>query len=106
MATKKKTNDPLQALVSKLPPYLRNRYFVALIAFSFWMIFLDRHDVSTQFQLHNTVDRLETQLAEYDELIDGAEAEKMDMERDRERFARESYFMQKDDEDVFIIVEE
>ncbi|OAV43201.1 septum formation initiator family protein [Lewinella sp. 4G2] len=105
MATKKKT-DPVTTLINKLPPYVRNRYFVTLVLFTIWMVFMDRHDVLTQLQLSSTVDRLEEELAGYDAKIDAAEAEKLDMESNRERFARESYYMQKDDEDVFIIVEE
>ena len=105
MAIRKQKPDPLKALWLKLPPYLRNRYFLVLVAFTFFMIFVDRHDVATQFTLHRTVDRLENELEGYDALIKDAEAEKLDMEANREQFARESYYMQKDDEDVFIIVE-
>jgi len=105
MAIKKQKPDPLKALWLKLPPYLRNRYFLALVAFTFFMVFIDRHDVATQFSLSSTVNRLEEDLEEYDELIDVAEAEKLNMETNKERFARESYYMQKDDEDVFIIVD-
>lgn len=104
MALKKK-KDPVGDLIKKLPPYLRNRYFLALVAFTFFMVFIDRHDISTQFRLHSTVERLEDDLDRFDEMIDDAEAEKLDMETNRETFAREGYFMQKDDEDVFIIVE-
>lgn len=103
---KKKSKDPIKELWLKLPPYLRNKYFLALVAFTFIMVFLDRHDIATQFRLNRTVDRLEQELVDYDDLIEQAEAEKRDMETNRETFAREGYFMQKDDEDVFIIVEE
>ncbi|MEM9929530.1 MAG: hypothetical protein AAF840_06915 [Bacteroidota bacterium] len=103
---RKKRKDPIADLWNKLPPYLRNRYFLSLVAFSFFMVFIDRHDIATQFRLNSTVNRLEDDLQRYDELIDEAETERMDMEANRETFAREGYFMQKDDEDVFIIVEE
>lgn len=89
-----------------LPSYLRNRYFVTLVAFTVLMVFFDRHDVGTQFRLYSTVQRLEEDLDRYDDLTDQAEAEKLDMEMNRERFAREQYFMQRDNEDVFIIVDE
>ena len=104
MALKKK-KDPIKELWLKLPPTLRNKYFLTLVGFTFLLVFIDRHDISTQFRLHNTVDRLEEDLERYDDLIKEAEAEKLDMETNRETFAREGYFMQKDDEDVFIIVE-
>lgn len=107
MALKKKPQqDPLKKLWLRLPPYIRNRYFLSLVAFTILIVFIDRHDVLTQFKLNSTVDRLEEDMDRYDVMIDAAEAEKMDMEQNSERFARESYFMQKDDEDVFIIVEE
>ncbi|NJC27400.1 FtsB family cell division protein [Neolewinella antarctica] len=101
----RKPKDPVQEILNKLPPYVRNRYFIALVLFTAWMVFFDRHDVLTQFQLRSTVDRLENELHAFDGKIDRAEAEKQDMESNRERFARESYYMQKDDEDVFIIVD-
>ena len=104
MATRKPQN-PAAALWSKVPPYLRNRYFVTPLLFLVLMIFVDRHDVGTQFRLHSTVNRLEADLERYDRLTAEAEAEKLDMEQNRERFARENYYMQQDDEDVFIIVD-
>ena len=104
MATRK-PNNPVAALWMKVPPYLRNRYFVTLLLFLVLMVFIDRHDVGTQFRLHATVNRLEADLERYDRLTAEAEAEKLDMEQNRERFARENYYMQQDDEDVFIIVD-
>lgn len=103
---RKKTKDPLTTLWMKLPAYARNKYFLTLVAFTFFMVFVDRHDIATQFRLHSTVDRLEGDLDRYDDLIDRAERDKLDMETNRETFAREGYYMQKDDEDVFIIVRE
>ncbi|THH39268.1 hypothetical protein [Neolewinella litorea] len=102
----RKAQNPLTALWMRVPPYLRNRYFVTLLLFLVLMIFIDRHDLSTQFRLHRTVNRLEADLERYDRLTAEAEAEKLDMEQNRERFARENYYMQQDDEDVFIIVDQ
>lgn len=103
---KKKKVSPVNQLWQKLPWYVRNRYFIALVAFTVLLVFVDRHDLVTQFRLQRTVERLENDMKRYDEKIDAAEAEKLDREQNKERFARESYFMQKDDEDVFIIVDE
>ena len=102
---RRKTSNPLLQYWNRVPPYLRNRYFVTLLLFLGLMLFVDRHDVGTQFRLHSTVDRLENDLQRYDRLTAEAEAEKIDMETNRERFARENYYMQQDDEDVFIIVD-
>ena len=104
MASRKPKN-PIAATWERIPPYLRNRYVITLLLFLVLMVFFDRHDVGTQFRLHSTVNRLEEDLQRYDRLTAEAEAEKLDMEMNRERFARENYYMQQDDEDVFIIVD-
>lgn len=99
-------NNPLQALLKRLPAPLRNKYFLVIVAFLFYMIFIDRHDLLTQVQLQSTVNQLEQERDFYQEKIKEAQEERLDMEVNQERFARETYFMQKQDEDVFIIVEE
>lgn len=105
MATTKPAN-PFKALLNRLPPYVKNRYFLTLAAFTAFMIFVDRHDILTQFQLRSVVDRLEEDQGFYEEKIKEAEAERLDRELNKERFARETYYMQRDNEDVFIIVPE
>lgn len=105
MATKKPKN-PLTALLNLLPSYVKNRYFVTLAIFTAFMVFVDRHDILTQFQLRSVVDRLEEDREFYKGKIKEAEAERLDRELNKERFARETYYMQRDNEDVFIIVPE
>lgn len=90
----------------KLPPPLRNRYFVTAIVFVAFMVFFDRHDVLTQIRLQGMVNKLEDDRVFYDGRIKAAEAERRDIDVNRERFAREQYFMQRNNEDVFIITEE
>lgn len=87
-----------------LPPYLRNRYFLTLVGFSIIMLAGSSKDLITQFNLRSAVNRLEAKQVELAKQIDQAEAERLDMEVNKERFARETYFMQRDNEDVFIIV--
>lgn len=98
--------NPIQQLTQFLPAPLRNRYFLALVLFFAYMIFFDRHDFLTQIRLQRMVNKLEQDKQYYQEKIEGAEREKVDMEANKERFARERYFMQRADEDVYIIVEE
>lgn len=99
------SQNPLTSLWLRVPPYVRNRYFITTVLFLLLLLFIDRHDVATQLRLQRTVNRLENDLERYDELTAEARAEKLDMETNRERFARENYYMQRDDEDVFIIVD-
>lgn len=106
MASRKKNNNPLVNAWQQLPAYLRNRYFLALVVFSVVMFGFSSKDLITQFQLRRAVNRLEAKKVELADKIDQAEAKRLDMEREKERFARETYFMQRDNEDVFIIVPE
>lgn len=99
-------DDILIAWWNKLPAPIRNRYFLTAVAFVAFMVFIDKHDVLTQISLQRTVDQLEQDSGFYRETIDHEMEVKLDMEVNRERFARENYFMQRDNEDVFIIIDE
>lgn len=97
----KKKNAPIQ-----IPKPLTNRYFIFLLLFFAWMVFFDKHDLMTQWKLSDTVKRLEKDKIYYHEKIEEVRADKKDIELNKEKIAREQYFMQKQNEDVFIIVEE
>lgn len=99
-------NDLLQDFWKKLPAPIRNKYFLTAVAFIAFMVFFDRHDILTQLRLQRSVNKLESDKVFYEEKIKEAMEERLDMEVNQERFARERYFMQKNNEDVFIIVEE
>lgn len=99
-------NNPLQPLLDKVPGPLKNKYFLVLAAFFAWMIFFDRHDLLTEWRLQTTVNKLEADKLYYIEQIKLAKQKRMEQEVNEEKFARERYFMKKQGEDVFIIVEE
>lgn len=99
-------NNPLQPLLDQIPGPLKNRYFIVLVLFAGWMIFFDKHDIITQWRLQNTVDQLEEDKTYYEEKIKEAQQKRLDLEVNKEKFAREEYYMQKKNEDVYIIVDE
>lgn len=99
-------DDIIMKWWNKLPAPLRNKYFITAVLFIAFMMFFDRHDVFTNFRLQRTVNKLEDDRLFYQEKIEEAKQERLDMNVNKERFARESYFMQLNNEDVFIITEE
>ena len=99
-------DQAINNLWNKLPTPLRNRYFITAIAFVAFMIFFDRHDVLTQIHLQRTVNKLEQDKVFYEDQIQREEVKRLDMEINQERFAREQYYMQRNNEDVFIIKDE
>lgn len=88
---------------------LRNKYFIASAAFLVWMIFFDRNDIPTQVDYQQKLNGLRMEKAFY--LEETAEVtsdlEDLNSEASRiQKFARERYLMKKDNEDVFVIVQQ
>lgn len=98
--------SPIQIFMKQIPAPFRNRYFLFLILFFGWMIFFDKHDLWTQWKLSGSVQRLEHDKEYYEAQIEDVREDLLNLELNKEKFAREKYYMQKSNEDVFIIVEE
>ncbi len=90
------------ATLKALKPF-RNKYFLALALFFAWLVFFDKHDVITQIRLQRTVNKMEADKLFYREKIKAAYQDKKDLELNKEKYARERYYMKKSDEDVFVI---
>ena len=96
-------SNPLDQLLKQLPAPLKNKYFIVLAVFFFLMIFVDKHDLLTQIQLKNSVDRLQHDKEHFEKEIEQAKEDRLQIETNKEEFAREKYHMHKSDEDVFVI---
>ncbi len=99
-------NNPFKPIIKAIPAPLRNRYFLVLALGLAWIIFFDKHDILTQWTLGQTLKELEADKQYYKEQIKQVRNDKKDLETNIEKYAREHYYMKKDDEDVFIFVEE
>ncbi|MEO7176947.1 MAG: hypothetical protein ABIV51_13580 [Saprospiraceae bacterium] len=88
-----------------IPPVLGNRYLVATLISLVWLVFFDKNKLLIQWKLSETEQKLNRDIKFYTERIDVAKVAKADLEQNQEKFAREKYFMQKADEEVFIIVD-
>ncbi len=100
------SSNPWQALWSRLPAPLQNKYYLTLVVFFFILVFLDKHSLWTQWRLHRAQQRLEDDRTFYQEKIKEARDEADDFEGTKEKFAREHYYMKRPNEEVFIIKEE
>ncbi len=101
-----KPKNPFQDIVNTLPAPLKNRYFVVLVLFFAWMIFVDKHNVLVQWRLQKTLNTLEEDIAFYKEKVKEAEQMRYDLEINKEKLARERYYMKRNNEDVFIIIKD
>ena len=88
---------------------IKNKYFLASVAFLVWMLFFDRNDFMSQYEYQSQLSKLKEEREFY---IKETEQRKKDLEalttnkKKLEKFAREKYLMKKEDEDVFVIVKE
>lgn len=91
-----------------LPPYTKNKYLISVVAFIAWLIFFDKNDMHSQFQLRDEVAKLEVEKAYYLHEITQNKYLYTGLLKDPkvlEKFAREKYLMKKDNEAVFVVVQ-
>ncbi len=98
-----------QILLGKLPSYIKNRYTITILLFIIWMLFFDRNDFISAIKMKLELSRLEEQQEYYkQELQNTKQIQKAIFEHNEnlEKFAREKFYMKKDDELLYVIVEE
>lgn len=99
----------IKELYYKIPPYLRNKYALTLIFFVVWMLFLDKNNMLAQLELSMELSDMEDKKEYYQDQLKEVQQTKEELFTNQatiEKFAREQYMMKKDNEDIFIIVEE
>ena len=102
-------NARMKSFYQKIPRIFRNFYFLLGLLFVVWMLFFDSNDVITQLRLSSKQAELENSKAFYEEKIIEVKNDKEALTNDKElleKIAREKYLMRKDNEDIFIVVEE
>ena len=92
----------------KLPKVTRNFYFVTGFFFIVWMFFIDSNDIISQYKLNKAIKELEVKKDYFQKNIE--ELARLHERRQNdpdymEKFAREQYFMKKEGEDLYVIVE-
>lgn len=95
--------------IKKVPAFSKNFYFIAAGIFLVWMLFFDSNDLITQFKLSRKLTNLEKQKNYYQEKIEQVKKDREELFSNQElleKFAREKYLMKKNNEDLYIIVEE
>ena len=98
-------NNPFKPLIRAIPAPLRNKYFLVLIFFAMWMTFFDKHQFFENWGLSQKEQQMEADRDYYLQQIEQVKADKKDLQLNIEKYAREHYFMKKDNEDVFIFEE-
>jgi cell division protein FtsB len=84
---------------------LKNKYFIVIVVLISWLMYFDKNDVFTQFELVQKCNKLNAEKEYYISEIEKNKREINELEnnsKNLETFAREKYLMKKDSEDVFV----
>ena len=82
-----------------------NRYTLALAAFIVWIVFFDENNMFVQRERTQDLVQLNKKIEYYKGQVTQARQELKDLDNDPallEKYAREKYFMKRDNEEVFI----
>ncbi|MEO8147756.1 MAG: septum formation initiator family protein [Bacteroidia bacterium] len=93
----------------KVPSVFKNKYVIALTIFLVWLTFFDQNNFIVQYGYHKDLKSLEGERDYYLSEITKNQKELFELTSDSahlEKFARENYYMKKDNEDIFVLVPE
>ena len=85
--------------------FLSNRYVLVLIFVAVWMTFLDNYSYFEHQVLNKEINELEDNKQYYIQEIkkDSTSIQQLKNGDQTEKYAREKYFMKREDEDIYII---
>lgn len=88
---------------------LKNKYLVAVLIFFVWLLVFDRNSLIDRFKYMHTLRELKAEKQFYQEKYEKDSKRLNELRTDNEnleKFAREQYLMKKENEDIFLIIEE
>jgi cell division protein DivIC len=82
-----------------------NKYLLISLLFGVWMLFLDNYSYMDQRQINNQIDELQDNKKYYqDEIRKDKENIKLLKNQDQvEKYAREKYYMKRENEEVYLV---
>lgn len=95
-------------LLTHIPSWIRNKYFVSFAAFCVVVLFLDKNDFFTQLDRRKELKELQQNKQYYTTQI-AAERKELEALKNNptilEKYAREKYLMKRDNEELFLVSE-
>jgi cell division protein DivIC len=96
----------IEKKLAHLPGWLKNKYFITGTLFLVWMMFFAQNDMLTQYDrmkqaksLKNSEEHLVKEIAQTRKELDLLKTNAQTIEK----YAREKYFMKKENEDLFVL---
>lgn len=85
--------------------FFSNKYVIILLTFAIWMVFFDENSLVNHLEFNKEINQLNQEKEYYESEIksDKELIKKLDNDEELEKFARETYKMKKENEDIYII---
>lgn len=98
-------NEKAQKNKFLVPKLLKNRFFLVGVVFAIWMIFVDNYSYLEHRELNKEREKLKENKAYFENEIrnDREAIKKLQNSDATEKYAREKYYMKRDNEDIYII---
>ena len=96
-------------ILEQIPDWIKSKYLLTFIGFVGWMFFFDDRDIiTTHFKHPHELQQLEESKEYFEKQIADTRKELDQLKKDPttlEKYAREKYFMKRDNEDLFVVKE-
>lgn len=95
-------------IYQSLPTWSKNKYFITSTLFLLWLLFFNDYNLIFQWQKSRELADLKAKKEFFKKEIEQVNQDKKDLfsnTESLEKFAREKYYMKKDNEDIFLIEE-
>jgi cell division protein DivIC len=96
-------------LRAKAISLIKNKYVISLLVLLVWLLFFDRNNLVDRYKDVRNLKQLKEEKDYYKEKTQTTHKRLNELETDKEnleKFAREQYLMKKEDEDIFVIIED
>jgi len=91
----------------RLPKFLKNRYILVVLFFLLYITFFDAHDLISQIGIRWKIHNIEEQMDFLNKDTQQAKDQIIELTTDSaslEKFAREEYRMKRENEEIFVII--
>lgn len=90
-------------------PFIKNKFVITTAFFVVWVIFFDQYNLVSRVKNNQKLSQLEKEKTHYIREIEENTRMLNELKGDNEtleKFAREQYLMKKDNEDIYLIIED
>ncbi|MEN8810498.1 MAG: hypothetical protein ABF264_03725 [Flavobacteriales bacterium] len=90
-------------LKNKTPKYVQNKWAISFLVLFVWVLFFEDINLISLFRTKSKINKLKQEWVFKEERINQAEEKKSLILRNPEKYGRETFWMKRENEEIFII---